>query len=242
MQKPHRLHAPTKTLTCHVEAVESLGRDVVRLFLAPPRDTPLQHQAGQYIDIVLDDGVRRSFSIANAPHRGNFIELHIRYVSGGEFSDFLFNRLKVGDALEVRGPYGQFFLREHSRRPVILLAGGTGFAPIKGIIEHLLSAGTRRPVYLYWGARTSRDLYLHQLAQSWGEEADFHYVPVCSEPTDDAHWPGRHGLVHQAVLEDFPDLSGFDVYANGPRIMITSAREAFLAHGLPEEHFFYDAA
>jgi len=242
MQEQPRLRTPAKTLTCQVEAVESLGRDVIRLFLLPPDDRHLEHQAGQYIDIVLDDGVRRSFSIANAPDRGNLIELHIRYISGGEFSDFLFNRLKVGDHLQVRGPFGDFFLREPSHRPLILLAGGTGFAPIKGIVEHLLSIGSRRPIHLYWGARTSRDLYMHQLARSWAREANFHYVPVCSETPGETQWRGRHGLVHQAVLEDFTDLSGFEVYANGPRPMIASAREAFLAHGLSAAHFFHDAA
>lgn len=242
MQEPHRQHAPHKTLSCHVQALETLGRDVVRLVLVPDRDRHLEHRAGQYIDIVLNDGVRRSFSIANAPDRGNLIELHIRYVSGGEFSDFLLNSLEVGDSLEVRGPYGEFFLREHSHRPVILLAGGTGFAPIKGIIEHLFSIDSRRPIHLYWGARTSQDLYMHELARAWERRENFHYVPVCSEPQQDIPWEGRHGFVHQAVLEDFADLGGYDVYANGPRLMISAAREAFLAQGLPPQHFYYDAA
>lgn len=242
MQEQHRFPTPSKTLTCCVEAVETLGRDVIRLILLPAHDQHLQHQAGQYLDIVLDGGVRRSFSIANAPDRGNFIELHIRYVSGGEFSDFLFNRLKVGDSLQVKGPYGGFFLREHSQRPVILLAGGTGFAPIKAIVEHLLSIGSRRPIHLYWGARTDRDLYMDRLARSWERQANFHYVPVCSDPPGENRWRGRCGFVHQAVLEDFADLRDFEVYANGPRVMITAAREAFLARGLPAEHFVHDTA
>lgn len=242
MERHDLRQAPVKTLTCRVDGVEVLTRDVIRVFLVPVHNENFRHRAGQYVDIVLDDGVRRSFSIANAPHPGNDIELHIRHVSGGEFSDFVFNRMKIGDTLRVRGPYGDFFLREESRRPAILMAGGTGFAPIKGIIEHALRTGADRSMHLYWGARTNQDLYLHHLAQSWNRQPNFSYVPVLSEADQEPHWGGRNGFVHLAVLEDFPSLRDFEVYANGPRAMVTSARRAFVTHGLPERYFYYDAS
>lgn len=232
--------AAAKTLMCRVEEVQNLTRDILRLYLIPEAGRQFRHRAGQYVDIVLHDGVRRSFSIANAPHMGNHIELHIRHVDGGEFSDYIFNQVAAGDSLEVVGPYGGFFLREDSRRPVIMLAGGTGFAPIKGLVEEILSAGVERPIHLYWGARTRGDLYLHELARSWSDYPDFHYVPVLSADDDDG-WEGRRGLVHQTVVEDHPDLHAFEVYANGPRAMIQSAREVFLRHGLPDRYYYFDA-
>lgn len=229
-----------KTLMCRVEEVQYLSRDILRLFLIPAGDKHFRHRAGQYVDVVLHDGVRRSFSIANAPHVGNHIELHIRHVDGGEFSDYIFNRVGAGDSLEVVGPYGNFLLREGSLRPVIMLAGGTGFAPIKGLVEEILSSGAARPIHLYWGARSREDLYLHDLAQSWCSHPGFHYVPVLSA-AGDSLWTGRRGLVHQAVIQDYPDLSPFEVYANGPRAMIQSAREVFLRHRLSDKHFYLDA-
>jgi CDP-4-dehydro-6-deoxyglucose reductase len=242
MNTPDATRPAAQSLACRVEKVEYLSRDVLRLYLVPQGGKHLRHRAGQYVDVVLHDGVRRSFSIANAPHKGNHIELHIRHVDGGEFSDYIFRRVKTGDALEVMGPYGSFFLRGKSRRPVILMAGGTGFAPIKGLVEEILSLGAKRTVHLYWGVRTREDLYLHALAQQWCAEPDFHYVPVLSDAADDTAWTGRRGLVHQAVVEDFPDLSDYEVYANGPRAMIQSAREVCLRHDLPEELFYFDAA
>jgi len=234
-------HSSAKTLMCRVEEVQYLSRDILRLYLVPEKGLHFRHRAGQYVDVMLHDGVRRSFSIANAPHQGNHIELHIRHVDGGEFSDYIFNQAKTGDALEVAGPYGNFFLREDSLRPVIMLAGGTGFAPIKGLVEEILSTGVARPIHLYWGARTRDDLYLHDLAQSWCSHPDFHYVPVLSAATADSPWAGRQGLVHQTVIQDYPDLTSFEVYANGPRAMIQSAREVFLRHGLPDKYFYFDA-
>lgn len=240
MGEPDTAAPPVKTLNYRVRTAEHLNPDVLRLFLSPADDRRLQHRAGQYVDVLLPGGIRRSFSIANAPGGGD-IELHIRRVRGGEFSDFIFNHLQRGDTLQVRGPYGDFFLREHSRRPVILLAGGTGFAPIKGIIEHAFNAGFDRDIHLYWGARTRHDLYLHQLARSWSARPRFAYIPVLSDTGPDSGWRGRSGPVHQTVIEDFPDMGGYEVYANGPRPLITSAREVFVRHGLPQEYFYYDA-
>lgn len=236
-----RLNDPADdTLPFRVETTEVLGPDVMRLFLSPARERRLRYRAGQYVQVAAPGGVRRSLSIANAPGPHEVLELHVRRVHGGAFSDFVFNRLQPGALLSVSGPYGGFFLREGSQRPVILLAGGTGFAPIKGIVEQALATDIDRPMHLYWGARTRHDLYLHELARSWSDAPDFHYIPVLSDDAHDPPWPGRHGLVHEAVLGDFPALDGYEVYANGPPGMIATARRALLAKGLPEKFFYSD--
>lgn len=241
MAGPDVTDTPHDTLPFRVEAAEFLGPDVIRLILAPADARPLRYRAGQYVDIAAPGGVRRSLSIANAPGQREVLELHIRRVGGGAFSDFVFNRLQPGTVLPVSGPYGGFFLREGSQRPVILLAGGTGFAPIKGLVEQALAGDIDRPVHLYWGARTRHDLYLHDLARSWSDRPNFHYVPVLSDDAHEPRWPGRHGLVHQAVIEDFPALGDYEVYANGPPAMIAAARRALVHHGLPERYFYSDA-
>lgn len=229
-----------RTLPCRVETVENLAHDVIRLKLKLPENQRLQFLAGQYLDILLADGRRRAFSIANAPHDDACIELHIRHVSGGEFTDFVFHGMHEKAILRIRAPLGTFTLREHSDRPMAFVAGGTGFAPIKGIIEHAFHIGEIRPIRLYWGVRSRRDLYLHDLPLAWEREhANFRYTPVLSEP--DGDWAGRTGWVHEAVLEDSPDMRGFDLYMAGPPPMIKAARDAFTAAGLGHDHMFYDS-
>lgn len=224
-----------------VVKLDKLAPDVMRVYLKLPEATRMQFLAGQYIDILLRDGRRRSFSLANAPHDDELIELHIRYIDGGEFTDHVFRDMQEKEMLRIEGPLGGFFLREASPRPIIFVAGGTGFAPIKGIIEHAIAENISRPMFLYWGARAEIDLYQNELPQAWVEQGVVTYVPVLSEVGADASWSGREGYVHQAVLEDFPDLSGYDVYAGGPPVMVSAARDAFFAQGLAEANFFYDA-
>ena len=233
---------PVKTLPARIEKLERLAPDVIELHLRLPASERLQFWAGQYIDILLKDGRKRSFSLANAPHDDALLQLHIRHVPGGAFTDQVFSTMKVKDILRFNGPHGSFYLREESTKPAILLAGGTGFAPIKAIVEHAMAENCTRPLHLYWGARARVDLYHSALPEAWAAaHANLHYVPVLSAPAAGDDWTGRTGLVHRAVLEDFADLSGFQVYACGAPAMIDAAREDFLAAGLPEEEFFADS-
>lgn len=233
---------PVKTLPARIEQLNRLAADVIELKLRLPANERLQFWAGQYVDILLKDGRKRSFSLANAPHDDALLQLHIRHVPGGVFTDPLFSTMKVKDILRLNGPHGSFYLREESAKPVILLAGGTGFAPIKSIVEHALAENCQRPLHIYWGARARADLYMPELPASWAAaQAQVSYVPVLSEPAADDAWDGRSGFVHRAVLADFADLSGFQVYACGAPVMIDAARQDFVAAGLPEEEFFADA-
>lgn len=229
-----------RILPCRVVKVEHLCHDVIQLFLKLPEGQRLQFHAGQYLEFLLADGRRRAFSIANAPHDDELIELHIRHVDGGQFTDWVFNQLKEKTILRIEAPLGSFVLDEQSERPMLFLAGGTGFAPVKGQIEHAFHTGIQRPMSLYWGVRARRDLYMGELAEQWATEHDsFRFVPVLSEP--DADWDGRSGWVHEALLADHPDLSGFDIYMAGPPAMVYAARDAFREAGAKDEHMFSDA-
>ena len=229
-----------KLLPCRVHAVDHLTHDVVRLLLKLPDNQRLQFMAGQYLDFLLADGRRRAFSIANSPHNDEFIELHIRHVDGGEFTDWVFTQMKERTILRIQAPLGSFTLDEESDRPMLFVGGGTGFAPLKGQIEQAFEAGVQRPMLLYWGVRAERDLYLRELPERWvREHANFSFVPVLSEP--DVGWQGRTGWVHEAVLADIPDLSAYDLYMAGPPAMVSAGRAAFRAAGMPDEHMHYDS-
>jgi CDP-4-dehydro-6-deoxyglucose reductase len=229
-----------RTLPCRVERKERLSHDVLRLYLKLPEQQRLQFFAGQYVDFILRDGRKRAFSIANAPHDDGFIELHVRHVPGGEFTQYVFDTLEEKTILRIQAPLGTFFLRESSPRPIVLMGGGTGFAPLKGMIEHAFHVGIERRMHLYWGVRARRDLYLADLPAAWMEtHPRFSYTPVLSDPDPD--WRGRAGFVHDAVVADYPDMSPFDVYMSGPPVMVEAGRIAFEAHGLGREHMFSDA-
>jgi len=229
---------PTK-----VHKKDFLADDVVRLFLKLPNHERMQFLAGQYIDILLKDGRRRSFSIANAPHDDAYIELHIRHVDGGDFTGYVVDELHEKDILRIEGPHGNFFLREDKHRPMIFMAGGTGFAPIKGIIEHILAENVDLPMYLYWGVRDKKDLYMAELAEKWAKYLpNFHFMPVFSQPSADIAKDVRTGYVHEAIVADFPDgFADYDIYASGPPAMVNAGFEAFKANGLAEDSFFSDA-
>jgi len=232
---------PIKTLPCRVQKMERPAPDVMMLHLKLPANERLQFLAGQYIDILMKDGKRRSLSLANAPHDDVLLQLHLRNY-GGPFSDYVFNRMKEKDILRFEGPLGTFFLREDSDKPIILLASGTGFAPIKAIVEHALHKGIRRPMTLYWGGRVRADLYLNDLAETWQRDHGIRYVPVLSEARPEDHWSGRSGFVHRAVVEDFPDLSGHQVYACGAPVMVEAAHQDFTTQcKLPEDEFYSDS-
>lgn len=232
---------PVKNMPCRVERMEQLAADVMVLYLKLPANERLQFLAGQYIEFILKDGKRRAFSIANAPHNDQFIELHVRLIPGGTFTEHVFHAMRSKDILRFEGPLGSFHLDESSAKPMILLAGGTGFAPIKALVEHALHNKIHRPTRLYWGAKDRAGLYLHELAEQWAAAHDhIQFVPVLSEPATGDGWTGRTGLVHEAVLADFPDLSGHQVYACGAQAMIEAALRDFTARGLPREEFFAD--
>jgi CDP-4-dehydro-6-deoxyglucose reductase len=225
-----------------VHKLDRVAPDVIVMQLKLPASERLQFLAGQYIDFLLKDGRRRAFSIANAPQDDEFIELHIRLVPGGLFTEQVFGTLKERDILRIEGPHGCFQLEELSQKPIILLAGGTGFAPVKSIVEFTIHNRIHRPMTIYWGARDRAGLYLPDLPQQWAaQHAHIRYVPVLSEPTAADAWEGRTGLVHQAVLAEHNDFSGFQVYACGAPVMIEAARRDFCARGLPAEEFFADA-
>jgi CDP-4-dehydro-6-deoxyglucose reductase len=238
------LKMPTRVL-----AIERAAPDVVVLKLQLPANQLLQYRAGQYIEFILQGqaaGARRSYSMANAPGRLGSppaIELHIRHMPGGLFTDRVFGAMKEKEILRLEGPFGSFFLREESTKPIILLASGTGFAPIKAIVQQMQDKGIRRDTVLYWGARRRADLYQH----NWCIEAaaampNLRYVPVLSEAREDDAWSGRTGFVHQAVMADWPDLSGHQVYACGAPVMVDAAQRDFVALcGLPADEFFADA-
>ena len=227
--------------TATVAHLERLADDVMRVLLQLPEGKALDFVAGQYIDILLDDGQRRAFSFANRPQASSQIELHIRLVEGGRFTTHVFDAMQVGDTLRFEGPRGSFTLRD-SMHPILFVAGATGFAPIKSIVEDAFERGVQRPMRLYWGVRQRKDLYLLELCEQWARDhSNFTVVPVISEPAEGDGWTGRTGLVHEAMLADFPDLSGNEVYLCGSVKMVETAVPAFIAQGLGEDACFSDA-
>ncbi len=232
-----------KTLPCRIQKMERLADDVMVLQLKLPANERLQFLAGQYLEFLLKDGSRRSFSMGNAPHDDEFLQLHVRYVAGGQFTEHVFGKMKERDILRFEGPLGTFFLREDSDKPAVFVASGTGFAPIKSILEHAFKKGITRPMTLYWGGRRPKDLYMNELAMRWAaEHAHFQYVPVISDALPEDGWTGRTGFVHRAVMQDFPDLSAHQVYACGVPVMVDSARRDFVEQcRLPELEFYADS-
>jgi CDP-4-dehydro-6-deoxyglucose reductase len=229
---------PVRTLPCRVQKLERLADDVMGVHLKLPANERLQFLAGQYIEFLLKDGSRRSFSMGNAPHDDELIQLHVRHVPGGQFTDHVFGKMKERDILRFEGPLGTFFLREDSHKPIVLVASGTGFAPIKSVIEHALRRNIARSMVLYWGGRRPKDLYMDALARQW----PIKYVPVVSEALPEDRWTGRTGFVHRAVMQDFPDLSAHQVYACGVPVMVDAARRDFTQQcRLPEDEFYADS-
>lgn len=236
-----------RKVPCRVNTINKPSSDVAILKLQLPAAERFQFLAGQYLEFLLKDGQRRAYSIANAPSQEGPLELHIRHLPGGLFTDFVFGAvtpaLKEKDILRFEGPLGSFFLREDSKKPIIFVAAGTGFAPIKSIIEQMQAKKIQRPIHLYWGGRRPSDLYLNDLCQTWEKEiSDFKYIPVISDALAEDGWQGRTGFVHQAVMSDHPDMKGFQVYACGAPVMVNAARNDFSGKcQLPEEEFFADS-
>ena len=240
---------PVLKMPSRVLSIDKPAPDVAVLRLQLPANQNLQYRAGQYVEFILqgaNSGVRRSYSMANAPDSLGSppsIELHLRHMPGGKFTDHVFSALKERDILRMEGPFGSFFLRDDSAKPMILLASGTGFAPIKAIVQQLQHQGSQRPAVLYWGGRRKADLYQHDWCeQAAAEMPNLRYVPVLSEPAAEDAWAGRTGFVHLAVMADFPDLSAHQVYACGAPVMVDAAQRDFVARcGLPAEEFYADS-
>ncbi len=227
-----------KIMPVRVVRMERLAHDVMGLHLKRPQNEAFRFLAGQYIDVLLKDGRRRSFSLANPPEHDALLELHIRRLPGGRFSEHVFTQMEEKALLRIEGPLGTFFVNEESTAPKLFLAGGTGFAPVKAMLEHAFATGAIRDMHLFWGVRARRDLYMHDLAQGWAKRyRHFQYTPVLSQPDAGDEWTGATGYVHEALLATYTDLSGFEVYASGPPAMITAAHAVFSRHGLPENSF-----
>jgi CDP-4-dehydro-6-deoxyglucose reductase len=228
-----------RVMPARVERIEDLAADVKGLWLRLPPNERVDILAGQYLDVVLRDGRRRSFSIASSPQSDSLLELHVRLCPGGRFTGYVFEALRVRDLLRIEGPLGTFFLRE-STLPAILVAGGTGFAPLKAIVERHIAGGGQRELHLFWGARAEADLYLHDLACRWQSAGVLSYTPVLSAAVGGS-WQGATGWVHEAVLARFPSLDACEVYMSGPPAMISAARTDFAAAGLARENLHFDA-
>ena len=240
---------PVRKLPARVESLHRFTPEVMRVRLKLPKAARLQFLAGQYVDILLPEGKRRAFSIASPPSQTEHIELHIKYVAGGGFTSHVFEGMAQKEIVRLEGPLGTFFVRRSSKRPMILMGGGTGFAPLKAMIEEIVHdienhTGEGEPppkdITLYWGVATEDDLYAKALIEEWTNTLpNFTFVPVLMDPTPD--WAGATGFVHEQVVQDHPDLSGFDVYMSGPPAMVQAARSAFLDAHLPQDRLFYDS-
>ena len=234
---------PVKKMPTRVSSLVRKTDDVVVMQLQLPANDTFVYRAGQYVEFILRDGARRSYSMANAPSHGPGVELHVRHMPGGRFTDLVFGSMKEKDILRIEGPMGSFVLREESEKPMVFLASGTGFAPLKALLEHMQHCGITRPVTLVWGGRRPADLYMDDWVQAQcAALPNVHYVPVVSDALPEDAWQGRTGFVHRAVLKDFPDLSGHQVYACGAPVVVDSAQRDFCAQaGLPADEFFADA-
>lgn len=241
LDQPERLdELRPRQLPVRVAARRMLSQDVLHLAVKLPHGQPFRYLPGQYVDFLVGDGRRRSFSIANAPLPAETLEFHMRVTPGGMFAHYAQDEMPEKTILRIEGPLGAFYLREGSERPALLMAGGTGFAPLKAMLEAQLHNGLTRPFHLFWGARARSDLYLHALVESWAREHPrFRYTPVLSEP--DADWTGARGFVHDALLSTYPELSAYEVYMAGPPVMVHAGKQAFVQAGLDADHLYYDS-
>lgn len=229
-----------KTLPARVKKIEHLTDDVIKLILQLPAIENFNFKAGQWVYFVLKDGKKRAFSIANSPNDQNELELQIRHAVGGVFTDFVFDNLTEGLLLQIEGPHGTFYF-QHDERPILLVAGGTGFAPIKGIFEEISQQNLNQPIHVFWGSRARKDLYQNDLVEQWVDEYGIRYTPVLSDPDENDDWQGEYGFVHEAVVRSIPDLSEHAVYMAGPPQMIESCKQVFIQAGLHAERLYYDS-
>tara|TARA_R110001599_G_scaffold81173_1_gene219054 strand:+ start:80 stop:1096 length:1017 start_codon:yes stop_codon:yes gene_type:complete len=232
---PELAHIKRKTLPSKVDSFSLVSPDVITLVLRIPETANFDFLSGQYIDLTLR-GSKRSYSIASARVLDNKFELHIKKVENGLFSNFLFSDLKVGQLIRFHGPLGTFFLKDN-KSPIIFLCTGTGFAPVKSIIENLIESGSTRGAYIYWGGRTAEDLY-SSLPEEWAQQyKHIKYIPVLSRAAAKA----KVKYVQNVVIEHHQNLSEFEVYACGSENMIQDAKQLLISNGLKSENFYSDA-
>jgi len=238
-------HLQAQRMPARVLSFDAPTPDVRIVTLGLPANEPVQFRAGQFIDVLRPDGTRRSYSIATMPEAAGVrqLELHIRHMPGGVFTDHVFGPMKLREIWQIEMPLGSFYLREDSASPMVMLCSGTGFAPIQSMIEDSLARGLSRSIHLYWGGRSRSDLYRADQARAWAAaHTHIQFTPVLSAATAQDAWGGRTGLVHQAVLQDHPDMSTMQVYACGAPVMVEAARRDFVAQAhLPEAQFFADS-
>jgi len=237
---------PIRKMPVRIASMEKMSSDVMRIMLQLPSTENMQYHAGQYVEFLLRDGSRRAYSIANAPHTlaagAPMVELHIRHMPGGKFTDHVFGAMKEKEIQRIEAPFGSFYLREDSDKPMVLLASGTGFAPIKALLEHMQHKNIQRPAKFYWGGRRPSDIYMNDwVTAQLALMPKLQFIPVVSDALPEDNWSGRTGFVHAAVLQDLPDLSGHQVYACGAPVVIESAQRDYAAHGLSTEEFFADS-
>jgi len=231
-----------RQLNCHVSSKNKLCHDVIALKVTLDNNERLQYHAGQYIEFILEDGKHRAFSIANSPHDDDRLELHIRHVDGGLFTDFLFQNMPENSSLKMQGPLGNFYLRENRNRPIIMVGGGTGFGPLKAMIEHIEFINFSQPVHLFMGVRALRDLYMDDMVKNWmNNNSNLRFTPVLSDPMEEDNWQGQTGFVHSVVASQFPDMSDYDIYMSGPPPMVNAAVELFTQKKALRENMFSDA-
>ncbi len=231
-----------KQFGCHVSSKNKLCHDVIALKITLDNDERLQYHAGQYIEFILEGEKHRAFSIANSPHNDDLIELHIRHIEGGLFTDFLFDSMPENSGLQLQGPLGSFYLREDRNRPIIMMGGGTGFGPLKAMIEYIEHTGFNQRIFMFMGVRALRDLYMDNMAKQWMQKnSNFTFTAVLSEPVNDDNWQGETGFVHQVVADQFPDMSGFDIYISGPPPMVNASVDVFIQQGASKDNMFSDA-
>lgn len=230
-----------RKLPCRVARLVRLAPEVLGLWLRLPAAEPLAFRAGQYVNLWLPDGRPRSFSIASPPHDAALLELHLRETPGLQPA---LEKLAEGSLLTVEGPFGELASAlddtAASAGPLLLVAGGTGYAPMQSLLRHVLEAGGGRPLHLYWGGRDLAALYRHEwLVARTHAFTQFRYTPVLSGEAAAAGV--RHGLVHEAVMADHSSLAGHSVIAAGPTVMVDALRAAAVARGLPAASFASDA-
>ncbi len=231
---------PMRHLTCRVADLAEATHDIKMVRLAIVGGGPFGFSAGQYAALGFPGQAPRDYSMASRPDMPD-LEFHIRRTAGGTASQYVADRLRLGDPVTLEGPYGSCWLREQHAGPILAIAGGSGLAPIKSIVETALARGMKQPIALYFGVRAERDLYLvTHFRDLAARHPTLRFIPVLSEPEPgEMRW--RHGIVHDAVAADFATLDGAKAYLAGPPAMVEAAMAVLAARGIAPRDIHADA-